>query len=1212
MAWTNEQLTAINGRGKNILVSAAAGSGKTAVLVERVIRRLTNPEKPEDITDFLIVTFTNAAAAEMRSRIAAAVGEALAANPKSAHLRRQINLIHSARIMTVHSFCLSLIRDNFHALNINPDFRLLSEDESDALKDEALQALLEKEYQNAAGNGAFLELVESVCGPRDDKKLEEMILSSFDKLMNLAFPEKFIVQIEEECGASEAAATKWGRVYLRDVASQAKYLLTIYDDCIARLRADCSGLGERYLPGFCAERDALAAFASAAEESDSWDGAKAALEAFFETPKLAGAPKGHDPELKEYVRDKREYIGKQLKKLSVKVLAKSNAEILEDIRRVAPVEKEFMRVVMAFRTEYESLKNERGVLDFNDLEHLALKLLVKEEGGELLPAETAFETGAGITELMVDEYQDTNGIQDEIFKALTAAGASLFVVGDVKQSIYRFRGANPGIFNERKNRYDRVRPFETDRGEADFEKDRVTVTLKNNFRSSKGLLDGVNFVFRRLMSESFGEMAYTDEEELTPGPDIAERGDDVCELDIIDMAVSDAVAEDAEEGGEPDGAEELSKLELEAKHIALRIRGLLESGRTVIDKELGRERKIEARDIAVLLRARAERASVIAAALGEAGIDVFTDAGGDFLATAEINALFSLLAVIDNPMQDLYLLGALRSPVFGFTADELGEIRLAGGKKSGFYDALTACAKTAVTSSPTGIKCERFLKKLSDMRLETADMGVGDAVGAVIDAVGADAIFGAMDGGEQRRANLRFLFDLASGFEQRGGCDIGGFLKYLADASAKGKMKVLSANRGDMGGVRIMTIHHSKGLEFPVVILACTTGKMNEKWRSDAMLFHPELGAGFFRRDTELGAEYTTLLREAVATAMFNEQLSEELRGLYVAMTRAREKLIVTAIHKNAEKELGELTNDGSPESIAAVCKRVKSLGGWIETAVLGREDAPFKINRIDAKYLRTEEKEPEADAESAEDSGAYERIQKRLRFSYPYAASCKIPAKLTATGYRGLSAEAEEQERYQKKSGKRQDIPKFLLQAREMPGTKYMSPRDRGISVHLAMQLLPVRRYAEAGEVEEELKKLCARDLLSAEQAGAVAPEMIIGFYETEIGRRVCALSPDRLNREFKFSILADAGEYYPELAGKGEKLLLQGVIDLYFEENDGTLTVVDFKTDNIKKGEAALRAKEYAPQLAVYKRALSEITGKQVSAAVLYFFETGETVTV
>lgn len=1201
MAWTDEQLTAINGRGKFILVSAAAGSGKTAVLVERVIRRLTNPETSEDITDFLIITFTKAAAAEMRSRIAAALGEALAQNPQSAHLRRQMNLLHSARIMTVHAFCLSLIRDNFHVLNINPDFRLLSEDEVDALMDEALENLLENEYKNAVQGGDFYALVESVSGPRDDRRLGEMILAGCNSLMNQLSPELFLRETEKALdfsGVADAGATKWGRVYLRDIAEQARYWLSIYNGCIEKLTADESGLCEKYLPCFTAERDALSAFADAADGS-CWDRANEVLFALQNTPPLGRAPKECDGELKDYVKRKRDYVKSRAKKIAAGILSKKSGEVIDDMRSTAGAVREFWRLVTGFCDEYRRIKSERGYLDFNDLEHLALRLLTVEENGKLVPTEIALDVGSGISELMVDEYQDTNSIQDEIFKALTAAGGSFFAVGDVKQSIYRFRGANPGIFHSKINEYDKTPARERGSGEVEFEKERVSVVLRRNFRSSKGVIDGVNFVFKALMSEGFGEMEYTSEQELAAHPDMEEKKDDICELDIIDMSAGSDGEDGEGENGEDEDSEDLAKLELEAKHIANRIKNMLLSGRNVFDKELNSERRIRPSDIAVLLRSRKDRAPVIASALNEAGIEVYTDAGDDFLSSAEINAVFSLLSVVDNPFQDTHLIGCLRSPVFGFTANELGEIRLSGGTGGSFYDALEQCTKSG---SPTGAKCSKFLEQLNDMRMTTADMSVGSAVGEIIDRSGAAAIFGAMEGGEQRKANLRHLFELAAEYEKRGGCCIGGFLKYLSDASKRGKIKEPGAARGGTGGVRIMTIHHSKGLEFPVVILACAADKVNERWRSDPMLFHPELGIGIYKRDRELGAEYTTLIREAVAAARFNEQLSEELRGLYVAMTRAREKLIITAAHKNAQKELCELENDGTKESIAAVCKRVKSIGRWVETAVW-QKNAPFVVNFIKPGGIKSVQEQRESHIEQADIENEYRRIRKNLSYKYPFEASCEVPAKLTATGF-GALASGEEISVYEKGRAVPLKVPKF------MAFEKSLTPTEKGTAVHLAMQLLPVLRYENESEVQSRIYELADRGILSAEQARAVDPGIILGFYKSETGRHICALDRERIRREFKFSVLVNAEEYFPELTGHGERILLQGVIDLCYEEPDGTLTIVDFKTDRVKKGEAAARAKNYLPQLSVYKRALSEITGKAVSRAILYFFETGEAV--
>ncbi|MBQ1956097.1 MAG: UvrD-helicase domain-containing protein, partial [Clostridia bacterium] len=921
MKWTEEQYTAINVRGKRVLVSAAAGSGKTAVLVERVLLRITRENSPDSLDDLVILTFTNAAASEMRSRISEAIGAALAASPSNKHLRGQLNRVQTARIMTIHAFCAKLARENFHVLGINPEFRIISGEEEESLKRETLAEYLETQYASALESSPFWELADSSSGARDDKGLWELIFSINRVLGNSSDPRGLAESFSNMAsvpGGTDAAETVWGRLFLSDMSDSLKYAAALYERC--EYLARNYGLSQKVADVLAGENDSVRNLAAI---KGSWDEIRESILSGVKFATLRFA-KDDDERIKEEIKALRNSAKDIVKSFSEGILRFGNEKILSDINSNALLSRELLRLCVEFSEQWQNKKKEMGVLGFDDLEHCALNILSVKENGKLRPSDFALEYGGRIREIMVDEYQDTNGIQDDIFECLSAGGAELFVVGDVKQSIYRFRSAEPDIFLRRRNEGVLTENIPLGAGETRLSKENNTVIMQRNFRSLPEVTDTVNSVFRKLMVRDFAEMDYLPGDELVACRD---GGDESNTAELV--FIKGERSEDDEDGGQSSSARER-----EAAWIAKRVSSMLSGGVTVFDKSVGGKRLLRPGDIAVLVRSAKRRVSVLAEAFAAEGIPVSADAGGDIFGSAEVNAVMSMLSAVDNPGRELALAGYLRSPLVGFSAEELGRIKICSG--GSFYASLKLCAEGV---GETAEKCRSVLKELEKMRLAASDLDVGRAVGMLLDMSGAYVVFGSMDGGITRRANLNLIVGLASSYSERGGRDLGGFVRSLERSRDHGDEFPAPKVAGD--GVRIMTVHASKGLEFPVVFLANSMEKANISWKRENVMVHKDCGLGMLYSDAGSFVRHTTLPREAAAIRISEQQLAEELRLLYVAMTRAREKLIVTGSCDDLDALAAEVRNDGSESWIKGICSRKPSFGRWLFAVANCGEEIP-------------------------------------------------------------------------------------------------------------------------------------------------------------------------------------------------------------------------------------------------------------------------------
>ena len=1173
---TDEQRAVVEDRGGCLLVSAAAGSGKTRVLVERLLNRVSR--EGLDIDRFLVITYTKAAAAELRGRVVEELAARLAADPADRHLRRQTTLVYKTQISTIHAFCAQLLKEFGHVLDLDPDFRLCDEGEAGVLMAGAMDGVLEARYEDLDPEGEFAALVDTMSAGRDDGRVIEIAMDIYSKVQSHPDPEGWLDRQEAAFsleGVADVGETVWGRLLLERAGAQGAYWAGQLERALDLMEGD-ETLSRAYGPSFSESRDALWALTSAA--AGTWDGAADLAKVPF--PRLGAARGCEDPLLQEQVKRIRDTCKKRMVKVG-ELLGDDSAQLLEDMRAVGPAVRGLFALVRDFSRRYGAEKRRRGVLDFGDLEHLAVALL----GDETWAAQVA----ARFDEVMVDEYQDTNEVQNAIFDAVSQGGKNLFLVGDVKQSIYRFRLADPTIFLRK------YRAFPDYRQAEEGEPRRIS--LSKNFRSRAQVLEGANFLFRNLMSVPFGEMDYTADQALYPGAAYpGEGGDYAVELDVLDLSGT---------GGEE--GERTSKDLLEARFIAGRIRGLLDGGFLVSDGG-GGLRPVRSGDVVILLRSPNTVLHHYARALGERGLLWEADGGADYFATTEVSVALSLLQVLDNPRQDVALVSVLRSPVYGFSADRLALLR-AGAPDTDIYGALERGAEEG------GADCAAFLAELDVLRAGAGDMSCHQLLWTLYDRTGLLAIYGAMGDGEARRGNLLALCECARQFEEAGHKGLFGFLSHLTRLRESGGRLAAAPAPREGGGVRIMSIHRSKGLEFPVVFLAGLSRRLNREDMQKPMLFHPRLGVGPKGLDTARMVEFPTLARRAVALEQEAEMMAEELRLLYVAMTRAREKLIMTCALTRGAREIQDLAGDAACPTEPQALLGTQSVGQWVLLPVLARPDAggvrrgaevlveltfadcgpAWDIRWVDGAALDQAPEHPFAPApEAAAGGGVDQALLERLRWTYPGLGDVEIPSKLTATQLKGRDLDEEVAQ-----EAPRAPRPVAFDRPR-LTGTRpELTAAQRGTALHLVMQFIDFDRAGSGAE--EEIRRLVDKAILTPEQGAAASPEKVEAFFRSPLGREMAASGT--LRREFKFSILVPARDYYPQ-AGAGETVLLQGVVDCWFETLEG-ITVVDFKTDRVSRAGAPERAGTYRPQLEAYSRALEEVTGRKVVRRVLWFFQ-------
>ncbi len=1180
---TKEQQLAVDSRGRSLLVSAAAGSGKTKVLVERLFSYVAR--EGANLDDFLIITYTRAAASELRGKIARALNERLEREPNNEHLRRQMLRVYRADIKTVDAFCTALLRENCHLLGedarghaLRPDFRVLDENEAQTLRERVLARTLEDFYDRLTPGGTLL--ADTLGAGRDDSALEALVLELHGKLQAQPYEDKWLDAQRDFWRAvpEKIEDAPYGRILLNEVRRKARHYGALLQSA-AQEMAQNDALNQRYVPAFLEVSAQLELLAAKTDEG--WDAARSVSVVF---PRLAPVKDSDGGELK--VRMKSLWDGcKTAVKGFDEVFSASSGEAAQDLRTMAGAMLALIDLTADFSRRFSEEKRRRNAADFSDQEHEAIRLLIGTDGQ---PTELARMVSGRYREIMVDEYQDTNEVQNRIFDAISCKGKNLFTVGDVKQSIYRFRLADPRIFLRHYNTW----PLLSTAARHESAK----LLLSCNFRSRKEVLEATNFIFCNILSEEMGELDYGEDEMLRPGASYGTRTDCGTEFHLLDLPVQS-------------GEQRVRASEAEASFVADYISKMLSSDFTVQDDKTREPRPVREEDIVILMRSPRTRISDYRRALEARGLRCAADAGGDFYSTIEIAVLVSLLQVIDNPRQDVPLLSVLRSPLFGFTADELAEMR-ARARTGDFYDALLADARREKTAA--------FLETLHTLRALAAYLSVRELLDEIYRRCHVLAVFGAMQGGAERRENLLAFLTLSEDLERAGHRGLFSFVSALREQLESGEAPVPQAG-GAGGGVRIMSIHRSKGLEFPVVILTDLARRFSNMDFQSSVLVHPQLGLGPMCVDTKRRIQYPTSARQAIERTLRREAKAEELRVLYVAMTRAKEKLVMVHTQSNAAGRTADLMAVSSCPALPEAVDEGKCMGDWIMLPLLQRSEAfalralagqsgegrvfgdetPWTVCVHDAlSFLAPAE--PQAVRETPQTAQTPELPVDltALEYRYPYAAQAAFPAKLTATQLKGRALDEEIAEHAALPPRLRSLArPGFLAGERRLTGAA------RGTAIHLALQYLDFSCPADEQLVRAQIEDLRLQRKLTDEQAEAVDVHALVAFLQSGLAARIRASG--RVEREYRFSLLRPVRDF--AAVDADDAVLLQGVVDCFFEE-DGELVVVDFKTDRVTRAETAERAERYRPQLEAYSMALARVMEKPVKERVLYFFAVGE----
>ncbi len=1179
-----EQKEAVENRGGTLLVSAAAGSGKTRVLVERLFRYIT--EERADVDDFLIITFTRAAASELRGRIVEELNKRLAVTPGDAHLRRQLLRVYRAEIKTIDAFCSGILRENVHLLGedrrggrLTADFRTLDENEALPLRDRTLQRVLENYYESRTDSGGSLLLADTFGYGRNDDALAKLVQDLYNKIQSHAYPLKWLRETSRMWQElpDDPGEMIYGKELLQRFGDRAAFWAKKLRRTVEEY-LDVASITKAYSEAFLDAAVQLEELSRLAEEG-KWDSIGRFPLAFKNLGRVTDKTVAEEKAAAQAVWNGCKTAIKKEKAL-FDVLPE---DYLGDMRAMAPAVVDLLQLTEEFSLCYQEEKIRRNVADFSDQEHSAILLLTEEDGTPTALGETV---AARYREIMVDEYQDTNEVQNRIFAAVSRNQQNLFVVGDVKQSIYRFRLADPGIFLKKYREF----AHWSEAGEGEPRK----LLLSKNYRSRREVLDATNFVFENIMSRRMGEMEYGADERLYAGNEgFAERQDCAAEFHLVALPRK-----------QEDSFKKVKKQDAEARFVAERIHALLREGFPV-QGENGL-RPVQPEDIVILMRSASTRVKEFTAALEARNIPCSTESGGEFFSTMEIAVTYQLLQLIDNPRQDVPLISVLSSPLFGFTPDRLAEIR-AASPDTDFYDALAAF---------DGDDVKRFLARLQALREGAKDRGVRQILSYLYDEWNLMGVFGAMDGGAERRSNLFALLEHAERFEKAGYRGLFAFLAELRQQLEQGKAPAAAA-KGTGGGVRIMSIHKSKGLEFPVVILADLAHSFNRQDFNDPVLVHPELGLGPLCIDLERRIKFPTLARMALENRMKREMKAEEMRILYVAMTRAREKLILVHSALGAEKYIAGLIPLAAAPLDPEVVEDRNCLGEWILLPLLTRpEAAPLKVFAgCDAAAAGLPSEYPwqvfchdGLSFEKRQETGTGEEPAEEepeislelLDFVYPYEKETLLPTVISPTQ---LKTEVQE--------GQESTLPPHIRGMKRpafLEGTQALTGAEAGTATHMLMQFMDFATEGTEAAVQAEIARILLKRHISPAQAQAIRVNEVAMLLRSDLGAR---LREAALQREYRLTLLLEAKEL-DAAAAEGEQIMLHGVVDCWFEKPDGTVAVLDFKTDRVYGDRLAVRAEEYRPQVETYCMALERILGKKVSEKMLYFFSEGVTVSL
>ena len=1244
--WTKEQSQAINEKGSNILVAAAAGSGKTAVLVERIINKIINENI--DIDKLLVVTFTNAAASEMRERILDAIYKKLEEYPENQNLQRQITLINKASICTIDSFCLEVVRNNFFELdNISPNFRIADTTEIELLKQEVIEDIFEEKYENQDEN--FSKLINTYTSYRDDTPLKELVLKIYSYIQSSPFPEEWLNEKIEMFNLKDKlnedfSKTPWGNILLKEIEEEIIDDIKTLEDIKKELDLDSE------LESFSqVVRSDLDFLKILQENINNWD---KLYEIYNKMSFVSWPRKKIESDLKEYAKNVRDDVKKKFSSKLSKILICNSEEANQDIFDMYEILLKLKNLILEFGKEFSKRKRLKNMVDFNDIEHLALDILIKKQEDKIEITDVAKRYQKKFIEIAIDEYQDSNLVQEYILTSISNNN-NIFMVGDVKQSIYKFRQAMPELFISKYKTYKNK--------ENKSENDDLKIQLFKNFRSRKNVLDFTNLIFENIMSGSLGDIEYNQEEYLNLGADYKEIEQNLkAEIDIINLKDQENEEENTSEIlEEEENTERLENIQVEARFVASKIKELIENKFQVFDRKKNCFRDIKYKDIVVLLRSTKTSAPIFEEEIINLDMPVFSDSSQEYLDSIEIENIMSLLRIIDNPIQDIPLVTVLRSNIGKFTDDELVEIRLSD-KYDNFYNAMQK-AKINVGKNLQE-KIEKFLTNLEKWRKEQEYLALDEFIWKLYSDTGYYNYVGLMPNGELRQANLKMLFERAKQFETASFKGLYNFINFIE------KLKLSS---GDLGSakligenddvIRIMSIHKSKGLEFPVVFLANTGKQFNLMDLNKNILLHQELGIGVKYINYNKQVQYDTLSKSAIRSKVFTETLSEEMRILYVALTRAKEKLYITGTMNDYEKEIEKMkiqverySKNGNKINQILI-KKYKKYLDWInlvylyekgntkdliEYNVLEKEEIIKKCKRIEQEEIDV----VKILDEHKKDKEEIKKIEKILNFEYKHKLATTIPTMSSVTqikqmqdNMKGSKVGKEDKEKAVQKPEKSNllkkskevkehkekatekldkseflkenkvgkeykkeemiitfDKPKFLKEDKE----DKLTNAEKGTLVHLCMQHLNEKVEYNLEKIKELVEELERKEIITSIEKENINLYKILEFTKSNIWKEMKKAKKVYKERPFFINILAK--EIYKEEIE--EKILIQGIIDLYYINENDEIILVDYKTDYVERGKEQELIEKYKKQLELYCKAIEEANKKQVSRIYIY----------
>lgn len=1238
VSWTREQQQVIDLRDRNILVSAAAGSGKTAVLVERIIHMITDEPDPVDIDRLLIVTFTNAAAAEMRERIGDAIEKALLAHPGNEHLQRQTTLIHNAQITTIDSFCLYVIRNHFHEIDLEPNFRIGDEGELKLLKEDVLRQVLAGNYEEM--QESFTTLVDGFSPGRSDAKVSEMILTLFEFSRSYPWPKEWLdtcVQGYEVSDVQELSKLVWMEPLSENIRDVLADIGQMTRDAIAlAAESDGPGMYEQVL------RNDLQKYEAAAQSVDFSTLYAALTDMTYDRLPSSRGFLGDADKLAQ-VKALRDEGKSTVKKLCKQYFFAAPEVMVQQLNKAAPFAAELVRLAEEFADAFAAEKRRKNLVDFHDLEHFALDILVDGETKQTKRAAEEFRDT--FAEIMIDEYQDSNYVQETILRAISTEARgrnNIFMVGDVKQSIYRFRLARPELFMEKYDTYD-TKESTTQR-----------IDLHKNFRSREEVLSFTNDIFYRIMARDLGNVQYDGDAALYPGASYTPCGQE--DMFAPEILITDSSDELFAESDLDD------KKLVEAKMAAERIRAMM-GEQLVTDKETGELRQVRYSDIVILLRSLSGWADSFASVLNDAGIPAHTLSATGYFSAVEVQTVLSMLRILDNPRQDIPLAAVLRSPMAGMSDEELALLRLRNADAP-FCDVVLARCKELMEMAvvpPEEQKLYAFYRRYVKLRALVPDLPVHELIELVLKETGYGRYAAAMPAGKRRSANLRMLIEKAIAYERTSYKGLFHFVRYIDELQ---KYDV-DFGEADLTGenedvVRIMSIHKSKGLEFPVVFV-CGMGKsFNRQDVRSHMVLHPELGIGLDCMDGRRRIKSPTIAKKAIAKKIDMENLGEELRVLYVALTRAKEKLVITGGKKDAAEMLAQIQAECElrvqQEQMPLPYRKREGASGYLDWLLpaLGAYHGRYKVRLVSAEELVTQEIKTQVETELCADdcmeaaAGASEELvaelNERFSFRYPRVEALERKNKYSVSELKHramrekLEQEEEELEQVYTKEEISPYVPAFV---RRMQNEREETNRGalRGTAVHRFMECY---QFASPLSPAEQMERMLGEALITQEMCALVKLSLVEDFLQSDTGVRMRgAEAAGRLYREKPFVMgftaeeLAAAGfgescETEPGgnpaagsasetggsvQANEDDLTLIQGIIDVFWVEDDG-IVVLDYKTDRVE--HAKQLADRYGAQLRLYGEALERIfdrgDGKKlmVKERLLYSFRLGEVIAV